>query len=144
LNITIDTKGLDEISAKIDALPNKFVAQVLARTVSKLRQKAPADTGQLAQSGRHKMTGYAEGEIVFSTNYARYVHDGRGAGGVDFFAIKDWIKSKGIDQRAAWPIAQSIRKKGTKKQPWVNNFIESTAMKLLIKKEAERVAKNVA
>ena len=144
IKLDVDWQKLAKNNENFATIPNRFVNAVLARTTAKLKQEAPADTGQLARSGRHYMTGPAEGEILFDTNYAGFVHDGRGKGGVNYFAIADWVKSKGLPEDAAWPIAVSISKKGTKKQPWARNFIESKQLQIIINAELRRAVNRVA
>lgn len=144
ISLNVDWESLAKDEADLVALPNRFVQNVLARTSAKLKQAAPATTGQLEIAGRHEMTGYAQGRVIFDTNYASFVHDGRGAGGVDFYAIKDWVKSKGLAPESAWPIAQSIKKKGTQKQPWANNFIDSVRMRQLVNAVIQQEARRVA
>lgn len=144
IKLSINDKALQSQIENLDGFPNRFVATVLARATVKLKQEAPADTGQLARSGRHKMTGYAAGEILFDTNYSRFVHDGRGKGGVNLFAIQDWVKSKGIDRKAAFPIARSIAKKGTRKQPWAKTFVESVSMRQVINAAIKLESSNAA
>lgn len=144
ISLNVDWASLAKDEADLVALPNRFVQKVLGQTAARLKQDAPQQIGDLAESGKHEMTGYAQGRVFFDANYASFVHDGRGAGGVNGHAIKDWVKSKGLDPRAAWPITQSIKKKGTKKQPWANDFVESVRMRQLvnavIREEARRVA----
>lgn len=144
INLSINDNALQNEVESLEGFPNRFVSSVLARATAKIKQETPADTGQLARSGHHQMTGYAEGEITFDTNYSRWVHDGRGKGGVNYFAIQDWVKSKGIDSKAAFPIARSIAKKGTRKQPWAKTFVESVRMRQVIEAAVKMEATNAS
>lgn len=139
MRIALDHTNFDVRIDALDDLPNKFVSGVLARSAAQLKSLAPQATGQLARSGRHEMLGDDRGHVIFDTNYAADVHNGRKPGWVDVNAISDWVKVKGLPEVAAYPIASFIKKHGTKAQPWVSDFAKSAALRQIISGVSQRV-----
>lgn len=121
------------------------VAELLTRygqrVSDEMRDAAPEASGGLKNSIEHEVT--ISGPIVELTisaaAHAKYVELGRRPGKfppVD--AIRRWCETKGIDSRAAFPIARSIAKNGIKPRP----FIETTTKRTEddISKEISRLA----
>ena len=133
IDVDVDWESLAKSQAMLEGLPNRFVLGVLIRAARQLKRDAPKAFSVLANSGSQRMTGDGEGEVFFGTNYAWDVHEGRQPGPVAFQAIKDWVKVKGINSRAAWPIAKSIERNGTLAQPWARDFVESGQLNQMIK-----------
>tara|TARA_R110001632_G_scaffold143845_1_gene260003 strand:- start:2524 stop:3048 length:525 start_codon:yes stop_codon:yes gene_type:complete len=102
---------------------------------------APKNLGKLAQSIIFTKVGEADYKVVVNSPYGAYVEFGTGAkvrvpaelqsvasqfkgkkGGSfqqGLRAIKDWCKSKGIPENAAYPIFMSILRKGQEPQPYL-------------------------
>lgn len=130
MNIKIDSTEIKAALEQLRGVPNQFVERVLARAASATRALAPVASGQLASSGRHRMTGPNTGELIYDTNYSTFSHFGTepiraGNGGEFLNAIKDWARVKGLPEAAAFPIARSIAKKGVTPNPWLQDYLES-------------------
>lgn len=129
IELRVNQSGLDELIARLGWLPNEFLQDVVHRSVPELQELTPKATSNLARSARPRVWD-KKGEVLFDTNYAGFVHDGRPAGGdVSFEEIEDWVSAKGLPASAAWPIAQSIRRRGTRPNPWINDFVNSVALR---------------
>ena len=144
IDFDVDWNALANSREDLEALPNRFVHSVLIRSARQLKRDAPKAFSVLTNSGGQRLTGNAQGEVFFGTNYARDVHEGREPGPVSFQSIKDWVRVKGINPRAAWPIAKSIEKNGTVPQPWVREFVESGELRKIIRLVAAEEANRVA
>lgn len=131
IHVQVSAADLAELMERLGGLPNAFLQDVVARTIPELQERAPKATSNLTRSVRPRVVD-GEGEILFDTNYAGFVHDGRPAGDVSFDEIADWVKVKGLPESAAFPIAQSIRRKGTKPNPWVSDFVQSVDMRNVV------------
>lgn len=143
IGLVIDEAQLQQLIKNLGLLPNEFLQDVVQRSVPGLQEAAPKATSNLARSARPRVWD-GQGEVLFDTNYAGFVHDGRPAGGdVDFAEIEDWVKLKGLPEEAAFPIAQSIKRKGTKPNPWINDFVGSVAMREVIQQSLVGAMKRV-
>jgi len=102
---------------------------------------APKNNGKLAQSIIYTKIGESDYKVIVNSPYGAYVEFGTGSkvkvpqelqgiaaqfkgkkGGSfeqGLQAIRDWCKSKGIEESAAYPIFISILKKGTEPQPFL-------------------------
>lgn len=95
------------------------------RVSDELRDAAPEASGDLKNSFEHEVS--ISGPIVELTvsaaAHAKYVELGRRPGKFPpLDAIRRWCEHKGIESRAAFPIARSIAQNGIKPRP----FIEAT------------------
>lgn len=144
IDFDVDYRSLANSQSDLEALPNRFVHSVLIRAARQLKRDAPKAFSVLTNSGGQRLIGSGQGEVFFGTNYARDVHEGREPGPVSFQSIKDWVRVKGIDRRAAWPIARSIEQNGTVPQPWVREFVESGELRKVIRLVAAEEANRVA
>ena len=127
----------DEAKTKIDAVTKVTSMDIVADAKS----FAPKNNGKLAQSIVYTKVGEADYKVVVNSPYGAYVEFGTGSkvkvptelqGIASQFkgkksgtfeqglrAIKDWCKSKGIPESAAYPIFMSILKKGQEPQPYL-------------------------
>ena len=102
---------------------------------------APKNNGKLAQSIVYTKVSEADYKVIVNSPYGAYVEFGTGskvkvptelqgiasqfkgkkAGSFEqgLQAIKDWCRSKGIPENAAYPIFMSILKKGQEPQPYL-------------------------
>lgn len=102
---------------------------------------APKNNGKLAQSIIYTKVGESDYKVVVNSPYGAYVEFGTGskvkvptelqavaskfkgkkAGTFEqgLQAIRDWCKSKGIPENAAYPIFMSILRKGQEPQPYL-------------------------
>lgn len=148
-----EIKGLDSLLKKLKQFPKELQEQIneemedfCRRVVEKAKTRVPVNVATLAGSIRYEpiTNGFA---IIAGTNYAAFVEFGtgtyvkipdgitayastfQGKGGGNFEAflknIQDWCRNKGIDEKAAYPIAVSILRKGIKPQPYFfNSYFE--------------------
>ena len=105
-----------------------------------IRDEAPEASGELKESISHEVS--ISGPIVELTisaaPHARFVELGRKAGKfppVD--AIRKWCETKGIDSRAAFPIARSIAKNGITPKRFIRNA--TTRNEDLVRSEVTRI-----
>lgn len=140
LTITVspaDIAALRQIPGALDQSMRRAALSIATRSANTLRDTAPKATSQMTNSIRPYSTS-AGADVIVATNYAAAVHDGRGAGRVNGHAIADWAQSIGLSKQAGFAIAHSISIKGTKKQPWVKDYVESAAFGQLARTEVNR------
>lgn len=118
----------DKFRAQLAEIPGsagRWASQLASRTAVKLKETAPAASGQMARSIRSYSTGSDSAEVLVDANYSIWAHDGRGPGGVDVGAVVDWAERKGLGTGAGFAIARHISMFGTKENPWVDTFLDS-------------------
>jgi hypothetical protein len=121
-----------ELDAEMAVIANEFVNRAV--------QDAPVDQGVLKNSITFYQESLMNWKIVSGANYSAYVEfgtrskvqvpsdvqdyasvfQGQGTGSAKSFfdSIKDWVKRKGIDEKAAYPIAISILRQGVNPHPY--------------------------
>jgi hypothetical protein len=125
--ITIRIEGLEKLQAGVIAGPSTLAAEVrTAMTAGSLliegtaRSLAPKDTGRLAGSITHAITGGGANltsKIGPSVAYGLYAEKGRRPGKMPpIAAIAPWARRHGIDP---FVLARSIARKGTKGKPYM-------------------------
>lgn len=134
----------DKVKKYPQEIQNELAAWAL-ETATDAKVLAPKDEGHLAGS-IHPEIGKMEAAVTVAVNYAAYVEFGtrkfaasyvnslppdwssfaarfKGGGGGSFAEfirnIMRWVKSHGIDEKAAYPIALKILKDGIKPQPFL-------------------------
>ena len=160
MNIKADIKGLKKVikdferfgdeGAKEFAKITKFQAQEIAADA---KVNAPSNFGKLKQSIKDEKIDPLNYKIAVHEEYGAYVEFGTGAkvsvpkelqslasqfrgGSKGTFeqglrSIKDWCKTKGIPEDAAYPIFMSILKKGLRPQPYLYPaFVKGRALYL--------------
>lgn len=118
--------------------------EAAARNISaQAVRNAPANFGKLRQSIQPEKITNLTWEVLANAPYAGYVHFGTGVkvsvpkemqdqanaiknsakGNFDdaLDSMKDWCRSKGIDERAAYPILMSILDEGLEPRPFLYN-----------------------
>lgn len=134
LTFSIARADLQRVSA-IPAIWERTLQQaaykIAVKSANTLREDAPKASSLMTNSIRPYATP-GGAEVAVGTNYAGFVHDGRRPGKVDPFAIADWVRLAGLPAKAAFPIARSISKKGTRPQPWVRDFVKSVRMRQMV------------
>lgn len=145
-------RAIDKVEEKlVDGVSNELKASTL-QIAADAKREAPVNMGTLRQSIQTQGA-----KLTFSTfstaSYAPYVEFGTGGkvsipagyeneasayknkGGGSFAdmlkAIKLWVKRKGIDAKAAYPIALSILRNGMRAQPFMIPSYEKEKPKLL-------------
>ena len=89
--------------------------------------EAPADTGRL-RGGITSTLRESTGTIFSTSHYAKFVHEGTRPHRVGADKLMGWAKRKGLNPYA---VANSIRKKGTKANPFFVRALEKNKMKAL-------------
>ena len=92
-----------------DWLPDELRAELIAQQHSA--------TGRSLQSITCERV--SDGYVVYGKGYLYWVQYGRKPGTLPpIEAIRQWVKVKGIDEKAVWPIAFKIKRDGTPGQPY--------------------------
>lgn len=141
-------KGLNKVLKKLSKFGDEaetMIEQTTLATAKEIvldaRNFAPKDKGKLAQSIDDEKVSKLVQKVVVNSPYGAYVEFGtgkkvsipndlkeqadkfRGGRGGSFEdglqAIKDWCRSKGIDEKAAYPIFISILNNGIQPQPYL-------------------------
>lgn len=143
-----EIKGLSQLQKRLDAVPTKIKKEVGAeiqdgarRINGKQLRLVPVDEGGIKQSTVTRKVNEIEVELLSSKHYAPFMEFGtkkmvripvdvqefaaqfnvKGPKiGFDAFLliITAWVRRKGIDQKAAYPIALSILRNGVKPHPF--------------------------
>lgn len=152
----IYVEGLDELLRKMDRLPAEvqrkcFKAMqtasldIIADAKSNLRVNGSVVTGNLRASGKVQKVDEKTLDVGFFSSdvenkgYARYVEYGRKPGKMpppdilEAWAYKKFRLSHKDARSAAWALARSIAKKGTKARPYFEPAVESGWRKMIDK-----------
>ena len=153
-SFNIDIRGdfdgkMDKITAEVKAIVEDELYAFGLETVAMAKTLAPVDEGFLRNSITFEKMGLTV-EIVVAANYAAYLEFGtrafaaayvatlptewqafatqfKGGGGSfeDFFMnIVEWVRRKGIEPEAAYPIAKKILRFGIAAKPFLYPAIE--------------------
>ena len=152
----IYVEGLDELLRKMDSLPAEvqrkcFKAMqsasldIIADAKTNLRANGSVVTGNLRASGKVQKVDEKTLDVGFFSSdvenkgYARYVEYGRKPGKMpppdilEAWAYKKFRLSHKDARSAAWALARSIAKKGTKARPFFEPAVESGWRKMIDK-----------
>ena len=152
----IYVEGLDELLRKMDSLPAEvqrkcFKAMqsasldIIADAKGNLRANGSVVTGNLRASGKVQKVDEKTLDVGFFSSdvenkgYARYVEYGRKPGKMpppdilEAWAYKKFRLSHKDARSAAWALARSIAKKGTKARPFFEPAVESGWRKMIDK-----------
>ena len=152
----IYVEGLDELLRKMDSLPAEvqrkcFKAMqsasldIIADAKGNLRANGSVVTGNLRASGKVQKVDEKTLDVGFFSSdvenkgYARYVEYGRKPGKMpppdilEAWAYKKFRLSHKEARSAAWALARSIAKKGTKARPYFEPAVESGWRKMIDK-----------
>lgn len=122
MDVKID--GLDELIRDIkkaggDAKP--LVTAALANSTEEVkqqvRQRAPHAFGTLQRSVLPEVR-YPIGEVAVNEPYGKNVEEGTGPHTPPHEAIERWSAKKGLPSGISWAIVNTIKKRGTKAQPF--------------------------
>ncbi len=127
MQIDVKIEGLEKLQAGVSAAPATLASDVrTAMTAGSLliegaaRGLAPKDTGRLAGSITHTITGGGANltsKIGPSVQYGLYVEKGRGPGKPPpVGAVAGWAARKGINP---YVLARAIGRRGTKPRPYM-------------------------
>ena len=152
----IYVEGLDELLRKMDRLPAEVQREcfkamqrasldIIADAKSNLRANGSVVTGNLRASGKVQKVDEKTLDVGFFSSdvenkgYARYVEYGRKPGKMpppdilEAWAYKKFRLSHKDARSAAWALARSIAKKGTKARPFFEPAVESGWRKMIDK-----------
>lgn len=122
--INVEIVGLNDLirdfhKAGGDAEPLVTAALVNSTThvQQNVREGAPHAFGTLQRSVLPEVR-YPVGEVVVNESYGRDVEEGTGPHAVPHEAIERWAVKKGIPKGISYAIVNSIKKKGTRAQPF--------------------------
>ncbi len=153
-------KTLAEITAypkDVEKIINNEFRAFGQNVTSDAQRLVPKNEGRLVQNIRNEVTNL-EVSIQANTDYAAFIEFGtksfaaayvatlpqdwqsfaaqfRGAGGGPFsellMKITKWVKLKGLPEKAAYPIALKIIRKGIKAQPYLFPAFEKNKLELI-------------
>ena len=152
----IYVEGLDELLRKMDRLPAEVQREcfkamqrasldIIADAKTNLRVNGSVVTGNLRASGKVQKVDDKTLDVGFFSSdvenkgYARYVEYGRKPGKMpppdilEAWAYKKFRLSHKDARSAAWALARSIAKKGTKARPFFEPAVESGWRKMIDK-----------
>ena len=152
----IYVEGLDELLRKMDRLPAEVQREcfkamqsasldIIADAKSNLRVNGSVVTGNLRASGKVQKVDDKTLDVGFFSSdvkdkgYASYVEYGRKPGKMpppdilEAWAYKKFRLSHKDARSAAWALARSIAKKGTKARPYFEPAVESGWRKMIDK-----------
>ena len=151
----IYVEGLDELLRKMDRLPAEVQREcfkamqrasldIIADAKSNLRANGSVVTGNLRASGKVQKVDDKTLDVGFFSSdsdkgYASYVEYGRKPGKMpppdilEAWAYKKFRLSHKDARSAAWALARSIAKKGTKARPFFEPAVESGWRKMIDK-----------
>lgn len=124
LAVNVEVEGLAELMRDIkkaggDAEP--LVTGALANSTEhakqEIRSRAPHAFGTLQRSVLAEVR-FPIGEVSVQEAYGVNVEEGTGPHTPPSEAIERWVAKKGIPKSAMWPIIMTIKKRGTKAQPF--------------------------
>lgn len=104
----------------VDPYVNSAIKKSIINFERTAKIETPVDTGSLRQSYETRFWNL-EWSLTNTRKYWLYVHEGRRPWGASLKEITPWAKRKGIPPWAVW---MSIKKKGTKWNPWMTRTIE--------------------
>ena len=151
----IYVEGLDELLRKMDKLPAEVQREcfkamqtasldIIADAKGNLRANGSVVTGNLRASGKVQKVDEKTLDVGFFSSdsekgYASYVEYGRKPGKMpppdilEAWAYKKFRLSHKDARSAAWALARSIAKKGTKARPYFEPAVESGWRKMIDK-----------
>ena len=143
----IYVEGLDELLRKMDRLPAAMQSaslDIIADAKNNLRVNGSVVTGNLRASGKVQKVDDKTLDVGFFSSdsdkgYASYVEYGRKPGKMpppdilEAWAYKKFRLSHKDARSAAWALARSIAKKGTKARPYFEPAVESGWRKMIDK-----------
>ena len=134
------TKELENFKDDVSGVLSSVTYYTAEEIALNAKTYAPKDKGELSQSITTRKESEFVSSVVVGVNYGAFVEFGTGkkvsvprelktlaskfkGGGGSFEeglrSIKDWCKTKGIDEKAAYPIFMSILRNGTAPQPYL-------------------------
>jgi len=124
LAVNVEVEGLKELTrdlkkAGVDTrlLVTGALANSTERGKQEIRSRAPHAFGTLQRSVLAEVN-YPVGEVSVQESYGVNVEEGTGPHMPPPESIERWVNKKGIPKSALWPIIMTIKKRGTRAQPF--------------------------
>ena len=122
--MSVEVKGLNELIRDIkdaggDAEPlvTGALANSTQHATEEIRSRAPHAFGTLQRSVLPEVN-YPTGEVAVNEPYGRDVEEGTGPHTPPHEAIERWAQKKGLPKGVSWAIVNTIKKRGTRAQPF--------------------------
>lgn len=115
------TKIAQQYPAVSEKYINKAISLSLLRILGAEKVEAPFGVSGLLRDNWQTSFGRFEGSIKALAPYAAYVHEGTAPHMPPVDQITPWANKKGI---SPWAIAMSIKKKGTKANPFLKRAVD--------------------
>lgn len=122
--VNVEVEGLSELVRDIkkaggDAKPlvQAALANSTQEVTQQVRQRAPHAFGTLQRSVLPEVR-YPIGEVAVNEPYGKNVEEGTGPHTPPHAAIERWARKKGLPNGVSWAIVNTIKKRGTKAQPF--------------------------
>jgi len=131
---------------QLDNAVKKFGMETVAAIAVALKSVGADNTGRLINSLRSELKDTAEGlEMMIKTQgYFNVIEKGRLPGKMPPLSdIVQWVKSKGLPEAAAFPIAKNIGRYGIKPRPVLQQIINSNLFKDNYKLIGQAYAKDI-
>lgn len=116
-------KLADKYPAIAEARINPAIARSLVRVLASEKQTAPFGVSGRLRDDWKIENGRFEGKLQSNVPYATAVHEGTMPHFVSGETLAPWAKKKGLNP---WAVANSIKKKGTKANPFFKKAIDQT------------------
>lgn len=127
MSVNVKIVGLNRLTKLAERYPatseqyiNKAISRSLVRILGAEKQEAPFGVSGMLRDNWKVTTGRFEGALVSQTPYAAAVHEGSKPHMPPIQEITAWAKKKGINP---WAVAMSIKKKGTKPNPFLKRAV---------------------
>lgn len=122
--VNVEVIGLKDLIHDIkkaggDAEPlvTAALANSTQHVTEEVRQRAPHAFGTLQRSVLPEVR-YPVGEVAVNEPYGRDVEEGTGPHTPPHEAIERWAQKKGLPKGVSWAIVNTIKKRGTRAQPF--------------------------
>lgn len=139
----IDTQQAEKVFKKAPDLLHKHLRNGLDRSagvvINQAQQLAPYAGSELVRTISYQYTGPLRVEVFAAKQYARYVEEGTGPGGMPpLYTLRDWIRARHITPRdpnmsenqLAYIIGRSITARGTPAQPFMEPSLERSEARI--------------
>ena len=120
-----------------------YSKELVSNFIGELLSQNKKATGKLIESIEFQFNDFiTEIRVDFlAEDYAKWIELGRKPGTFPPISkIKDWCKVKGIEEKAAYPIAKKIYKAGIKPVPFISDVLKEKNIEQSLSNKIEREA----
>lgn len=128
--IAVKINGLNQLAKFTQQYPeisekyvNLAISRSLLRILGKVKTEAPFGMAGLLRDNWQLTTGRFEGRMTSLASYAQYVEFGTGPHMPPVDVLTPWANKRGINP---WALAMSIKKKGTKANPFLQRSLDAS------------------